>query len=278
MKRPIILTAITAVILLSGIVLAKNMQDTRKSDTAEKNFIEQMIPHHEGAVQMAAQANEQAIHDETKLLAARITTAQQKEITQMRQWYQQWWGKEVPTVQLDPHSGHGGEPAEGASNFDEGFVSMMIPHHESAVTMAREVLPVAKHPEIRKLAEDIISSQEAEIKEMKSYLNKWKAAAVPPAGSTITVKHSKQGFDKARLTIKAGTTVRFVTTRTDQPMYVASDPHPQHTKNPTFEQSYINGDFPAMGQGFTYTFTKPGQYPYHDHNDAGLTGIIIVEQ
>jgi uncharacterized protein (DUF305 family) len=52
------------------------------------------------------------------------------------------------------------------------FINMMTPHHEGAVTMAKEALMKAEHPEIRKLSQQIIDSQSREIAEM----NKWKMA------------------------------------------------------------------------------------------------------
>jgi uncharacterized protein (DUF305 family) len=53
---------------------------------------------------------------------------------------------------------------------DKDFLAMMIPHHEGAVEMARLVLLHGKDPLVRKLAEDIIAGQEAEILTMRQRL------------------------------------------------------------------------------------------------------------
>ena len=52
-------------------------------------------------------------------------------------------------------------------NPDVDFLAMMIPHHEGAVEMARLVLIYGKDPLTRRLAEEIIASQTAEIAAMK---------------------------------------------------------------------------------------------------------------
>jgi uncharacterized protein (DUF305 family) len=64
------------------------------------------------------------------------------------------------------------EAATG-NDFDLMFVEMMTPHHAGAITMGREALQKAEHPEIKTLANNIIKAQEAEIKQMADWKTKW---------------------------------------------------------------------------------------------------------
>lgn len=57
--------------------------------------------------------------------------------------------------------------------FDKAFLEEMIPHHEGAVVMAKQVLATSKRPELIKLANDIIAAQNKEILMMNTWLTSW---------------------------------------------------------------------------------------------------------
>lgn len=58
-------------------------------------------------------------------------------------------------------------------DFDKAFVEMMISHHEGAVAMAELIPSRAKHDEVKKLGEAIISAQTKEIADMKQWQQDW---------------------------------------------------------------------------------------------------------
>ncbi|MDF5711189.1 MAG: DUF305 domain-containing protein [Nostoc sp. S4] len=151
-------------------------------------FIDAMIPHHQGAVEMANVAQEKSKRPEIKKLAAEIIKAQDKEIAQLKQWRTAWYpsasvmpvaydAKTNKTVPM-PHEQMQGmmmnmDLGAADTQFDLRFINAMIPHHESAITMAQDALSKSKRPEIKKLAQSIIDSQQAEINQMKQWRKTW---------------------------------------------------------------------------------------------------------
>jgi len=79
---------------------SKNPQ-TMRSVQVDRHFIEMMIPHHQNAIAMADIALTRAKRPEVKKLAEAIKKDQTREIQEMRTWYRQWYGKEVPITSMN---------------------------------------------------------------------------------------------------------------------------------------------------------------------------------
>ena len=160
----------------------------------DQQFIDMMVPHHQGAVEMAKIAQQRAQKPEIKAMAADIITAQDAEITQMKGWRKAWFGSDqtppmskMPMVEGMSSAAHGGHGAgttmdmaadvealrQAPEPFDRAFIDAMIPHHESAIDASKAAATRAQHPEIKKLAADIVTAQEREIAQMKEWRRAW---------------------------------------------------------------------------------------------------------
>ena len=145
---------------------------------SDERFIDAMVPHHQGAIDMAEVALENAEHPELLQLAENVISTQQGEIEQLRSIKEQEFGtSEVPT-QMSPEEMEmmGMEdPAELANQrpFDEAFINAMIPHHESAISMAQVALAESDNPAVRDLAGRIVDDQTREIEQMRGWLEEW---------------------------------------------------------------------------------------------------------
>lgn len=159
-----------------------------KGKEFEAAFLQQMIHHHQDGVDMATLATTNAQSSAVKKLAEGIITKQKGEITQMTGWLKQWHGKEpmMASNMAGMKDMKGGDAmmkmeammkdqmsklraAKGAE-FDRMFLSMMTEHHQGALEMAKLAVERAEHPELKKLAADIIKDQEKEISEMKTLM------------------------------------------------------------------------------------------------------------
>lgn len=147
----------------------------------ELRFLDQMVPHHQMAVHSAQMMIANSERPELRDLAQRIITAQQAEIEQMGQWRAAWFPEAAAAPSMTMIGGQGGmmggqggmmsgDMMGNQEQMDRLFLEMMIPHHEAAISMAEQVLDESQRPEIRGLAEAIISSQTAEIEEMRGFL------------------------------------------------------------------------------------------------------------
>ncbi|MFT3861403.1 DUF305 domain-containing protein [Micropruina sp.] len=157
---------------------AASASPSSAANAADVMFTQMMIPHHEQAVVMSeAMLAKKGISAEVTTLATQIKNAQQPEIDQMRGWLTAWGASEH-----SDHQGHTGmdgmlsdqelealKTAQG-TQAEKLFLTGMIGHHEGAVAMAQEVQANGADPQVKKLADAIITSQQAEIDQMKKLL------------------------------------------------------------------------------------------------------------
>jgi uncharacterized protein (DUF305 family) len=158
-----------------------------KFNDADVTFAQNMIPHHEQAIQMSRMASSQAQSTEVKKLADDIAAAQGPEIDTMAQWLKSW-GQDAPSDQMDHGDmGHGSSDempgmmdaddmgrlgrAHGG-DWDQMFLTMMIDHHEGAIEMARTEQSDGKNADAVALAKKIETTQTAEIAKMKDMLKR----------------------------------------------------------------------------------------------------------
>ena len=165
---------------------AMNHSEMKSSPNAanapyDLQFLDTMIAHHQGAVDMAKMAAAKAEHAELKALAANVITSQEKEIGEMKSWREKWFAGEAPAMNMEM-AGMSDSMKDmdmtklgslTGNAFDLEFIEQMIPHHEGAVIMAKEALQKSQRAEIKNMANAIIRDQEAEIKQMKGWQAAW---------------------------------------------------------------------------------------------------------
>ena len=58
-----------------------------------------------------------------------------------------------------------------SGNVDDDFARVMIPHHQGAIDMAKVQLLYGKDPQMRRMAQEIVTDQQLEIELMQRWLN-----------------------------------------------------------------------------------------------------------
>lgn len=149
---------------------------------ADVTFAQGMIGHHQQAIEMSEIALDptRAAGPEVMDLANRIKAAQGPEIDTLTAWLESWG----EPVAMDVSGGHDMSTMEGmmtaedmdalaaltAADFDREWMTMMIAHHEGAITQSETVKTDGMNTEVRILADQIITAQTAEITEMQGLL------------------------------------------------------------------------------------------------------------
>jgi len=145
----------------------------------DRAFIDGMVQHHEGAIEMAKSATRAGLSQPDLVqIADDIIRDQQDEIDDMRGWREDWFGSSAidpqgaDTLGLSPSEmgmQHEGSDLTDAADVDQAFASMMIDHHRGAIRMAELGQDRGQHEEIKELAGQIIEAQEREIASMQEH-------------------------------------------------------------------------------------------------------------
>jgi uncharacterized protein (DUF305 family) len=155
-------------------------QDTRSTEhnAADVAFAQNMIPHHQQAVDMSAMVPSRTANPDVVVLANHIGSDQQSEIDMLKELLARWG---EPTGA--DHAGHDGHAAMGidgmvdaatmerlqylrGGEFDGLWLRSMIKHHQGAVTMAQHEVAHGQNPDAVKMAKIIVDWQQLEIGQM----------------------------------------------------------------------------------------------------------------
>ena len=137
-------------------------------------FIDNLVPHHQMALEMAEMAIARATREDVRAMAEHMKVAQQEEIAQMQEIRARFDGNARSAELHDPHADLDMaelEAAEG-NQVDVVFLENMIPHHAGAVSLAHRALENLRLDTLREIADKTIVIQTREMNEMLDMLGK----------------------------------------------------------------------------------------------------------
>ena len=179
-------------------------------------FMQNMIPHHAQAVEMANLVETRTNRREIVDIASRIKASQADEIKFMEEWLTQ---RNEPLTMMD-HSGHGSAhkgahhdmegmatPAQmeqlansEGTDFDKLFLTLMITHHEGALTMVKTLTDQpgsAYDPILYDFTNDVVNDQTSEIEQMSAILRSF--SSDPRAGLKAGFLNAGQAISNLNL-------------------------------------------------------------------------------
>ena len=149
---------------------------------ADITFASMMIPHHNQAIEMSDMLlAKSGIDPKVTALAQKIKAAQGPEVVQMSGWLAGWGADPSPSSMGGMSGMDHGDGTMSPADMDalknatgdqaaQLFLTGMIKHHQGAVAMAQAELDSGQNADAKKLAQDIITAQKAEITEMNQFL------------------------------------------------------------------------------------------------------------
>lgn len=149
--------------------------------SAEGNFLRQMIPHHQGAIEMTKYEIANGKNREMIQLAKSILTEQQAEIAEMNALLALYplkqgelataeYKKAMDVAMLKMMMNTSSDKDLEGKSVDCAFAIVMLPHHQAAVDMATTLLKLSPHSQVATYAARIISDQQIEIDQMTAFV------------------------------------------------------------------------------------------------------------
>lgn len=150
-------------------------------DHVDAMFAQQMVPHHQQAIEMSDMIlAKQGIDPRVLDLAKQIKAAQAPEIGQMQGWMTAWGMPNMPAMpgmsDMPAMDGKMSSADMSALQNAQGvqasrlFLTQMIQHHQGAIAMAQDEIDNGQYPDAIALAKSIVASQRQEIDTMNQIL------------------------------------------------------------------------------------------------------------
>ncbi|WP_328723226.1 DUF305 domain-containing protein [Streptomyces sp. NBC_00247] len=143
-------------------------------NSADYQYVQRMIHHHEQALVMTELAQQHAASASVQRLAERIAAGQRPEIEAMRGWLKDNDGEQRAAHDHAAMPGMATEAqlarlkAARGRAFDQLFLRLMITHHQGAITMATEALTDGNNVRVEEMATDVAAQQAAEVDRMRA--------------------------------------------------------------------------------------------------------------
>lgn len=158
---------------MNSMTSAMNSLSKLTGRSFDRAFLSMMIPHHMEAVAMSKAVLPVSKDEQVKGWANAIITSQQEEITTMNALLKPYGGPNTTLMALMQKSMSGmAGVVKMARDPDLAFVQGMLPHHSSAIDMAKMALEKSTDAQVLKLSRDIVVAQAGEMYDFQTWLSR----------------------------------------------------------------------------------------------------------
>ena len=172
-------TAITGMVAVMHSMMAQ-MTAVKPAGNTDHDFAHMMMAHHQGAVDMSALELKEGKDATLRAMAEKISADQKKEIQDLEAIATRLDGAPTNYKPNDPNDPFTSQMkssmdgmmkgmGEGSGNVDQDYAMLMVPHHQSAVDMAKAELAHGRDTKLKEMAQKMITAQQKEIQQFKEW-------------------------------------------------------------------------------------------------------------
>lgn len=165
--------------------MKEGMNAAQNTGNVNLDFVLEMIPHHEGGIDMAKAIIKYGTNEDVKKIAQNIVTSQEAQIPLMQQLKAKFEKEPLSTKEdsqnyiknyneIKSTMFKEMESVPLTVSADETFLRQMIYHHEGAIAMSKNILKYTQNAKLKSLAENIVTTQSQGVDEMKNLLETMK--------------------------------------------------------------------------------------------------------
>ncbi|SFI60634.1 Uncharacterized conserved protein, DUF305 family [Kaistella treverensis] len=153
-----------------------DMHSGKPTGNIDADFANMMIAHHQGAVDMSQLLLEKGTDPELKKFAQKVIADQNTEIALMKKYAAKAANfpenKEFEQALNQSMAAMMNSDTKVYNDIDKDYAAQMIPHHQSAVDMAKVYQKFGKEKELLNLSDRIVRHQTSEIAQLQAWLDK----------------------------------------------------------------------------------------------------------
>jgi uncharacterized protein (DUF305 family) len=156
-----------------------DMEAFKPAGNTDHDFAHMMMAHHQGAVDMSALELREGQDATLRAMAGKISADQQREIKELQAIATRLDGAPTnykPADPADPFTTQMKSSMDGmmnmgepTGNVDQDYALMMVPHHQSAVDMAKAEVAHGRDTKLKEMAQMMIDAQQEEIQQFKAW-------------------------------------------------------------------------------------------------------------